>query len=43
MGEGNPGLMLDREFYDQAISLANQHGTLILIDSIQAESEVRAV
>lgn len=36
MGEGNPGLMLDREFYDQAISLANQHGTLILIDSIQA-------
>ena len=28
--------MLDREFYDQAISLANQHGTLILIDSIQA-------
>lgn len=36
MGEGNPGLMLDRDFYDHAITLANKHGSLILIDSIQA-------
>ena len=28
--------MLDRDFYDHAITLANKHGSLILIDSIQA-------
>ena len=36
MGEGNPGLCLDRDFYDRAISLAKEHGSLVLIDSIQA-------
>ncbi len=36
MGEGNPGVGLTREFYDLARSLTKQHGTLLLIDSIQA-------
>ncbi|MDP6906579.1 MAG: aminotransferase class III-fold pyridoxal phosphate-dependent enzyme [Candidatus Thalassarchaeaceae archaeon] len=36
MGEGNPGMSITREFYDEARSLANEHGSLLLIDSIQA-------
>jgi acetylornithine/succinyldiaminopimelate/putrescine aminotransferase len=35
-GEGNPGQALDREFYDMARNLSTQHGTILLIDSIQA-------
>src|SRR5262249_6015334 len=36
MGEGNPGLAVMREFYDVARSLAREHGSLFVIDSIQA-------
>ena len=36
MGEGNPGAALDPEFYRKARALATEHGTLLLVDSIQA-------
>ena len=35
-GEGNPGQCITREFYDEARKLTNNHGSLLLIDSIQA-------
>ena len=35
-GEGNPGLCVSREFYDSARRLTNQHGSMLLVDSIQA-------
>jgi acetylornithine/succinyldiaminopimelate/putrescine aminotransferase len=36
MGEGNPGLAIERDFYDLARELTSQHGALLLVDSIQA-------
>lgn len=36
MGEGNPGMAITRAFYDAARALSRAHGTLFLIDSIQA-------
>lgn len=36
MGEGNPGRALTREFYEAARRLTEAHGTLLLVDSIQA-------
>ncbi len=36
MGEGNPGMGTTREFYDRARSLTSMHGTLLIVDSIQA-------
>lgn len=36
MGEGNPGMATTREFYDAARELTLAHGTLLLVDSIQA-------
>lgn len=36
MGEGNPGRALPPEFYAVARQLTKSHGTLLLIDSIQA-------
>jgi len=36
MGEGNPGVALTPEFYAKARTLTEEHGTLLLIDSIQA-------
>jgi len=36
MGEGNPGAALDPAFYARARALADAHGTLLLVDSIQA-------
>ncbi len=36
MGEGNPGVSITRAFYDEARRLTKEHGTLLLIDSIQA-------
>ncbi len=36
MGEGNPGMAITREFYDTARALTREHGSLMLIDSIQA-------
>ena len=36
MGEGDPGRALPPEFYAEARRLTKEHGTLLLIDSIQA-------
>ena len=36
MGEGNPGKAVTREFYDAARALSRAHGSLLVIDSIQA-------
>jgi acetylornithine/succinyldiaminopimelate/putrescine aminotransferase len=36
MGEGDPGLGITREFYDVARELTVSHGSLLLVDSIQA-------
>ncbi len=36
MGEGNPGMAVTREFYDLARQLTREHGSLLLVDSIQA-------
>jgi acetylornithine/succinyldiaminopimelate/putrescine aminotransferase len=36
MGEGNPGAALEPAFYKRARELATEHGTLLLVDSIQA-------
>ena len=36
MGEGNPGKAVSREFYDAARTLSRAHGSLLVVDSIQA-------
>ena len=36
MGEGDPGVAITREFYDAARELTLAHGSLLLVDSIQA-------
>jgi acetylornithine/succinyldiaminopimelate/putrescine aminotransferase len=36
MGEGDPGRAVPRAFYDAARELTKAHGTLLLVDSIQA-------
>ncbi|HEX7062021.1 MAG TPA: aminotransferase class III-fold pyridoxal phosphate-dependent enzyme [Woeseiaceae bacterium] len=36
MGEGNPGQAVTPEFYRRARELTEEHGTLLLVDSIQA-------
>ena len=36
MGEGDPGRGVPRAFYDAARELTRSHGTLLLVDSIQA-------
>ena len=36
MGEGNPGVAITREFYDAARELTLSHGSLLLVDSVQA-------
>ena len=36
MGEGNPGQAITREFYDRARELTKEHGSMLLVDSIQA-------
>ncbi|HKL54374.1 MAG TPA: aminotransferase class III-fold pyridoxal phosphate-dependent enzyme [Wenzhouxiangellaceae bacterium] len=43
MGEGNPGAALEPEFYRKARALATQHGTLLLVDSIQAGLRTQGV
>ena len=35
-GEGNPGQSVTREFYDEARRLTLEHGSMFLVDSIQA-------
>ena len=36
MGEGSPGMAITPEFYQRARELTREHGSLLLIDSIQA-------
>ena len=36
MGEGNPGVAITPEFYAEARRLTKEHGSLLLVDSIQA-------
>ncbi|MBB1061028.1 aminotransferase class III-fold pyridoxal phosphate-dependent enzyme [Marilutibacter spongiae] len=36
MGEGDPGRSVPRDFYDAARELTRTHGSLLLVDSIQA-------
>ena len=36
MGEGNPGAAIEPEFYALARKLTREHGTMLLVDSIQA-------
>ena len=35
-GEGAPGLCIDRNFYDEARKLTKEHGSMLIIDSVQA-------
>ncbi|MGB5627540.1 MAG: aminotransferase class III-fold pyridoxal phosphate-dependent enzyme [Woeseiaceae bacterium] len=36
MGEGNPGLAIEPNFYSRARELTREHGTMLVVDSIQA-------
>lgn len=36
MGEGNPGLAIEPEFYQRARELTREHGAMFVVDSIQA-------
>lgn len=36
MGEGNPGLAIEPAFYARAHELTREHGTIFVVDSIQA-------
>ena len=36
MGEGNPGQAVTRAFYDTARRLTREHGSMLLVDSVQA-------
>ena len=36
MGEGNPGLAIEPDFYARARELTREHGTMFVVDSIQA-------
>jgi acetylornithine/succinyldiaminopimelate/putrescine aminotransferase len=36
MGEGNPGMPIEPAFYARARELTREHGTMLIIDSIQA-------
>ncbi|MCH8477752.1 MAG: aminotransferase class III-fold pyridoxal phosphate-dependent enzyme, partial [Wenzhouxiangella sp.] len=43
MGEGNPGAAIDPAFYQAARELTREHGTLLLMDSIQAGIRAQGV
>ncbi len=43
MGEGNPGAAVSPEFYARARQLTREHGTLLLMDSIQAGLRTQGV
>jgi acetylornithine/succinyldiaminopimelate/putrescine aminotransferase len=43
MGEGNPGMPITPEFYARARELTREHGTMLVIDSIQAGLRARGV
>jgi len=36
MGEGNPGLSIEPAFYERARDLTREHGSILVVDSIQA-------
>ena len=41
MGEGQPGKVIDREFYDMARKLTKEHSSILVVDSIQAALRAR--
>ena len=43
MGEGNPGMPISPEFYARARELTREHGTMLVVDSIQAGLRVQGV
>ena len=43
MGEGNPGMAITPEFYAEARSLTLEHGSMFLVDSIQAGLRAQGV
>jgi len=43
MGEGNPGLAISPEFYAEAHRLTHEHGSMLLVDSIQAGLRAQGV
>ncbi len=43
MGEGNPGLPIDAEFYARARELTRDHGSMLVVDSIQAGLRAQGV
>jgi acetylornithine/succinyldiaminopimelate/putrescine aminotransferase len=43
MGEGNPGLAIEPGFYARARELTREHGTMFVVDSIQAGLRARGV
>jgi acetylornithine/succinyldiaminopimelate/putrescine aminotransferase len=43
MGEGNPGLAIEPAFYARARELTREHGTMLVVDSIQAGLRARGV
>lgn len=43
MGEGNPGAAIEPAFYEAARQLTKDHGTLLLMDSIQAGLRAQGV
>ena len=43
MGEGNPGLAIEPDFYVRARELTREHGSMFVVDSIQAGLRARGV
>jgi len=43
MGEGNPGMPIEPEFYSRARKLTQEHGSMLVVDSIQAGLRARGV
>ena len=43
MGEGNPGMPIEPEFYARARALPKEYGTMFIVDSIQAGLRVQGV
>lgn len=43
MGEGNPGLAIEPAFYERARELTREHGSMLVVDSIQAGLRAQGV
>ena len=43
MGEGNPGMPIEAEFYARVRELTREHGTMFIVDSIQAGLRAQGV